>query len=247
MALNCNAKIDKVKGAESKDWKKGIPIRVVRNYKLAKHSKYAPQEGNRYDGLYKVLKYWPETGASGFKVWRFLLKRDDPAPAPWTEEGKKRIAELGLEMIYPNGYKEAHEEEFNQSESDEKSSVKVSPVKKIKKSFELDSKLKKLISADKLNENTWDKCKESLFDGEMAFIERVGIEFMCVVCHDLVNKPVTTICGHNICLRCLQRSFEVGAYACPTCRHELNKNFEMEVNECLSSVLSTIYPNYGKK
>ena len=26
----------------------------VRSSKLAKHSKYAPSEGNRYDGLYKV-------------------------------------------------------------------------------------------------------------------------------------------------------------------------------------------------
>ena len=27
-----------------------------------------------------------------------MLKRDDPAPAPWTKAGKKKIAELGLEM-----------------------------------------------------------------------------------------------------------------------------------------------------
>jgi E3 ubiquitin-protein ligase UHRF1 len=43
-----------------------------------------------------VVKYWPEKGKSGFIVWRYLLKRDDPTPAPWTKEGKKRIEELGL-------------------------------------------------------------------------------------------------------------------------------------------------------
>ncbi len=58
IARNCNATVDKVNGAESKDWKKGKPIRVLRSAKLKKHSKYAPDEGNRYDGLYKVVKYW---------------------------------------------------------------------------------------------------------------------------------------------------------------------------------------------
>jgi len=52
-----------------------------------------------YDGLYKVVKYYPETGTSGFIVWRFVLKRDDPTPAPWTAEGEKLIAQLGLGII----------------------------------------------------------------------------------------------------------------------------------------------------
>lgn len=47
LALNCNAKIDSEKGAMAVDWKNGKPVRVVRNYKLKKHSKYAPELGNR--------------------------------------------------------------------------------------------------------------------------------------------------------------------------------------------------------
>ena len=31
-------------------------ISQVRSSKLAKHSKYAPADGNRYDGIYKVRK-----------------------------------------------------------------------------------------------------------------------------------------------------------------------------------------------
>ena len=55
LAKNCNvAKLDSVKGAEAKDWRAGKPVRVVRNCKGRKHSTYAPDEGNRYDGLYKV-------------------------------------------------------------------------------------------------------------------------------------------------------------------------------------------------
>jgi len=44
------------------------------------------------------VKYWPETGKSGFLVWRYLLRRDDEEPAPWTKEGKDRMKKLGLTM-----------------------------------------------------------------------------------------------------------------------------------------------------
>lgn len=54
LALNCSAPINDRKGAEAKDWRAGKPVRVVRNVKGRKHSKYAPTEGNRYDGIYKV-------------------------------------------------------------------------------------------------------------------------------------------------------------------------------------------------
>uniref|UniRef100_A0A8C8RYH5 E3 ubiquitin-protein ligase UHRF n=1 Tax=Pelusios castaneus TaxID=367368 RepID=A0A8C8RYH5_9SAUR len=98
LALNCNAAINDKDGAEAKDWRAGKPVRVVRNVKGGKHSKYAPLDGNRYDGIYKVVKYWPETGKSGFLVWRYLLRRDDEEPAPWTKEGKDRMKKLGLTM-----------------------------------------------------------------------------------------------------------------------------------------------------
>ena len=61
-------------GAEAKNWKSGKPVRVVRNCKLAKHSKYAPVEGNRYDGIYKVffndwLSFWPLFRAITLTKW----------------------------------------------------------------------------------------------------------------------------------------------------------------------------------
>lgn len=43
-------------GAEAKDWKAGKPVRVVRSSKGRKHSKYCPEDGNRYDGIYKVRR-----------------------------------------------------------------------------------------------------------------------------------------------------------------------------------------------
>jgi len=45
-----------------------------------------------------VVKYWPAKGKSGFLVWRYLLRRDDEEPAPWTRDGKERIKKLGLTL-----------------------------------------------------------------------------------------------------------------------------------------------------
>lgn len=60
--------------------------------------------------MLQLVKYWPEKGQSGFLVWRYLFKRDDPAPAPWTKAGKRRGEELGLVMQYPEGYEEKQKE-----------------------------------------------------------------------------------------------------------------------------------------
>ncbi len=46
--------MDRKSGGSAKDWKAGKPVRVVRNCKGRKHNNYAPEEGNRYDGIYKV-------------------------------------------------------------------------------------------------------------------------------------------------------------------------------------------------
>ncbi|XP_012685480.2 E3 ubiquitin-protein ligase UHRF2 [Clupea harengus] len=107
LALNCDAPLNDKDGAESRNWREGKPVRVVRSSKGRRISKYAPEEGNRYDGIYKVVKYWPEIGKCGFLVWRYLLRRDEQEPAPWSPEGAERIKKLGLKVQYPPGYLEA--------------------------------------------------------------------------------------------------------------------------------------------
>ncbi|KAM9329719.1 E3 ubiquitin-protein ligase UHRF2 [Gastrophryne carolinensis] len=107
LALNCDAALNDKDGAESKNWRAGKPVRVVRSSKGRRISKYAPEDGNRYDGIYKVVKYWPEIGKCGFLVWRYLLRRDDAEPAPWTAEGIERSKKLGLTLQFPEGYLEA--------------------------------------------------------------------------------------------------------------------------------------------
>uniref|UniRef100_A0A8C2PVV7 E3 ubiquitin-protein ligase UHRF n=1 Tax=Cyprinus carpio TaxID=7962 RepID=A0A8C2PVV7_CYPCA len=248
LALNCNAAVNEKEGAEAKDWKAGKPVRVVRSSKGRKHSKFSPEDGNRYDGIYKVVKYWPEKGKSGFLVWRYLLKRNDDEPAPWTRDGKERIKKLGLTII-------AHESSFSEREQkrrrrvDEKSSPAKSTPKKMKvEAYKLSKEQKALIKDDELNKKLWDEAMESLnlgpvrTDQSLRYLEEV---FLCICCQEVVYQPITTECQHNVCRECLQRSFKAEVYTCPACRHDLGKNYQMTVNKPLQAILTQLFPGYS--
>ncbi|XP_051977679.1 E3 ubiquitin-protein ligase UHRF1-like [Xyrauchen texanus] len=267
LALNCNAAVNEKEGAEAKDWKAGKPVRVVRSSKGRKHSKYCPEDGNRYDGIYKVVKYWPEKGKSGFLVWRYLLKRNDDEPAPWTRDGKERIKKLGLTMQYPEGYLEAvaakEKEKENKNEEDieetptkgkrkrksqtvdEKSSPAKGTPKKMKvEAYTLSKEQKALIKEDELNKKLWDEAMECISLGP-RFLNKVEEVFLCICCQEVVYQPITTECQHNVCRECLQRSFKADVYTCPACRHDLGKNYQMAVNKPLQAFLTQLFPGYS--
>ncbi|XP_025997047.1 E3 ubiquitin-protein ligase UHRF1 isoform X2 [Solenopsis invicta] len=271
LAKNCNASVNDKIGADAKTkWKEGKPVRVVRNYKLGKRSEYAPKEGNRYDGIYKVVKYYPDKSTHGFVMWKYVLRRDDPSPAPWTQEGKERIAFLGLKMLYPDGYLETVEKfdkitvkkrlaiEDNSKESkipakkqrrtinddDKENDMTIKKFKKVKRTFDLEDELKDLIENDKVNAKLWAECKATLIDGKPAFLNSVLERFKCVCCLGIFYNPVTTPCEHTVCLKCLQQSFASEIYSCPTCRFSLGKDYDMKVNQILSSALLHIFPGY---
>lgn len=48
-----------------------LPVRVIRG--SGGDPEFSPATGYRYDGLFEVQRYWPETGIDGFRVWRFEL------------------------------------------------------------------------------------------------------------------------------------------------------------------------------
>uniref|UniRef100_A0A8C8APR3 E3 ubiquitin-protein ligase UHRF n=1 Tax=Otus sunia TaxID=257818 RepID=A0A8C8APR3_9STRI len=259
LALNCSAPINDKNGAEAKDWRAGKPVRVVRNVKGGKHSKYAPVEGNRYDGIYKVVKYWPETGKSGFLVWRYLLRRDDEEPAPWTKEGKDRMKKLGLTMQYPEGYLEAVANKDKEKENDGNDEFDTPGKRKRKRKsaglwsrqvdieiepYKLTSQQKSLIKSDEANEKLWNEVLEALKDGP-KFLNKVEEAFLCICCQEVVFRPVTTVCQHNVCKDCLDRSFKADVYSCPACRYDLGKNYTMQVNETLQTILTQLFPGYG--
>ncbi|XP_067943687.1 E3 ubiquitin-protein ligase UHRF1-like [Watersipora subatra] len=249
LAKNCNASLNTTAGAESKDWKSGKPVRVVRNCKLSKHSKYAPQEGNRYDGVYKLVKYWPQKGQSGFLVWRYFFRRDDPAPAPWTKAGKKRTEELGLVMQYPDGYEEKQKElegkgskkRKNCSSSDDDAPVKKSKIVAYKPPAELAKNMK----LDERNKKLWTEAMSHAHEGSQTFLAHVQELFACICCQDLVYQPVTTECKHNFCKSCIRRAFKAQVYTCPSCRFDLGKDYKLSVNEPLSAILVSLLPGYG--
>jgi putative restriction endonuclease len=60
----------------------GIPVRVYRGPEG--DPAFSPVRDYRYDGLYRVTSWWPERGRSGFRVFRYLFERDDPAPPTWS-------------------------------------------------------------------------------------------------------------------------------------------------------------------
>ncbi|NVK52767.1 MAG: HNH endonuclease [Flavobacteriaceae bacterium] len=57
--------------ALAKSCLEGLPIRVIRG--RHKGSKFGPDEGYRYDGLYLIEKYWKKKGKSGYYVFLFKL------------------------------------------------------------------------------------------------------------------------------------------------------------------------------
>ncbi|CAD6238967.1 GSCOCG00008581001-RA-CDS [Cotesia congregata] len=261
LALNCNAQFNNVEGATAINWQEGIPVRVIRSAKLKKYHQakiYAPEEGFRYDGIYKVVKYFPEKGKRGFLVWRYLLRRDDPNPSPWTSEGKKRIKNLGLRMIeydLPSNVLTVKNMEIN----DQKKNLKRKRDKLGKDKnescskkpkvihYELEENIVKLIDSDKLNKKVWKDCCSLLSEGKMRFINNVIDRFTCVCCQEIVWKPITTKCLHNICQNCICRSFKADVFTCPVCRHSIKKTRLEKINEQLAVTLENLFPGYGSE
>ncbi|KAK1896909.1 E3 ubiquitin-protein ligase UHRF1 [Dissostichus eleginoides] len=246
LALNCNVPVNDKNGADAKNWKAGKPVRVVRSCKGRKHSKYSPEEGNRYDGIYKIAKYWPAKGKSGFLVWRYLLKRDDEEPAPWTRDGKDRVKKLGLTIQYPASETPSKSKRKRKSQSSE--SPKSSPTKTPKKikleMYKLTREQKTFIKNDKQNKKLWDEAMESLSLGP-KFLNKVEEVFLCICCQEVVFQPITTECQHNVCRECLQRSFKADVHTCPACRYDLGKNYSMNINKTLQDILIQFFPGYS--
>uniref|UniRef100_A0A8C7WWH3 E3 ubiquitin-protein ligase UHRF n=1 Tax=Oryzias sinensis TaxID=183150 RepID=A0A8C7WWH3_9TELE len=263
LALNCDAPLNDKDGAESRNWRAGKPVRVVRSSKGRRISKYAPEEGNRYDGIYKVVKYWPEIGKCGYLVWRYLLRRDDLEPAPWTPEGLERIQKLGLVVQYPPGYlaamanktkKEACTKDQGETAElffcaslAELSAEAEPPSKRVKieETFQLTEQQQQLIQEDTANKKLWDEAMENLKEGP-NFLQKMEQIFMCVCCQELAFQPITTVCSHNVCKTCLQRSFRAKVYTCPACRHDLGKDYVMIQNKALQILLDQFFPGYSK-
>ncbi|KAJ1984646.1 hypothetical protein H4R34_000549 [Dimargaris verticillata] len=254
LARTCYAKVNETLGATAKDWRMSRAVRVVRSYKLAKHNpKYAPAEGVRYDGIYRIVKYWLEkSNFSQFKVWRFQFRRDDPEPAPWTEAGKKRIAELGLKIV--GELRESAKKSKSKAKAKNSSSgsatveipcVLANPKTVLQRKF-LPSPALTLIDIDKANKRNWQNALDSNATNMQEFLDVLANEvFICPICQSLVEYPVTTPCGHNCCRACLTKSRKTFGDSCPVCRETLDALGEApEPNSRLIAALRALVPSY---
>ena len=95
---------------------RGLPVRVTRG----KHdgSEFAPSTGYRYDGLFQVTNYWPETGLDGYRIWRFELVQIDqlprlaPAPPSGAEQPARRATQgerVTRNLLLAEWVKQAHD------------------------------------------------------------------------------------------------------------------------------------------
>jgi len=261
IAISCAAKVNDKDGAEAKEWRKGKPIRVVRSEKLSKHSKYAPKEGNRYDGLYKVVRYWPQKGKAGFIVWRYLFRRDDTSPAPWTKEGQELIETNGYKCIYPPNQdpKKSKNTSVNEGKGKGKGKGKSSEkkveemsTKKARSGYRVPDHIVRLIQLDVANIKVWEDLNEQLdmkkvkkeANGDnlnkLDFTNMVEEAFTCIICFHLIDNPYTTECNHNMCKDCWIRLKQAGELKCPVCRADLEGK-RTDKNKNLDAVLAAVF------
>ncbi|TVU18446.1 hypothetical protein EJB05_34547 [Eragrostis curvula] len=70
-------------------------------------------------------------------------------------------------------------------------------------------------------------------------LEIVGKNFSCVFCMKLPDRPVTTPCGHNFCLKCFQKWIQSGKRTCGKCRGPIPNKMAAQprINSALVEVI----------
>ncbi|KAJ2730993.1 hypothetical protein IW152_004871 [Coemansia sp. BCRC 34962] len=247
LALACAAEVDDVNGAEAVDWRLSSAIRVCRSYKIAKkHPEYAPPEGVRYDGIYRIARYWRQKGESGHYVWRYLFRRDDSNPAPWTPEGKANIERWGLTLFDESPQPKA--EKPAKRKGKEPVGTRTKKVYTCSPSPEL----LEMIRLDAANKRMWTTMADTSYESDGKYLEALcDNALMCPICQELVQQPVTTSCGHNICNPCLCKAMRQYGVICPICRSGIADMGSIEtvrsiVNQDLVTILKALIPAYGK-
>ncbi|KAL6535095.1 E3 ubiquitin-protein ligase ORTHRUS 2 [Orobanche minor] len=227
--------------------RKGYPVRVVRSHK-EKRSSYAPLEGVRYDGIYRIEKCWRKAGIQGFKVCRYLFVRCDNEPAPWTSDtigDRPRPLPLVEELKHATDITER----------------KGSPA------WDYDEEQQGCWMWKKPPPESRRACGE--YDDEGKIVkkrkhqggvkERLLKEFDCLICRRVMALPVTTPCAHNFCKACLEGAFagqsfikqrssgtrtlraQKNVMKCPSCPNDISDFIKNpQVNRELMNVIESL-------
>ena len=101
-------------------------------------------------------------------------------------------------------------------------------------------------SSVKKNANLWVQIANKVTSNRKELTDFVEEMFGCIVCINIVFKPVTAHCSHNICLLCLKHSFEVDTFLCLACREELSKDLakDQNINSESRAMLNKIFCGY---
>ena len=65
--------------------------------------------------------------------------------------------------------------------------------------YKLSDEVMKCIKSDSENKKVWDDVLQYRAEGAQKFLAQVEEVFGCICCQDIVFKPVTTSCSHNVC------------------------------------------------
>ncbi|CAB3376985.1 Hypothetical predicted protein [Cloeon dipterum] len=239
LAQSCHAELDVKNGAFSRDWQKGLPIRLVRGFQHGNISMFAPISGYRYDGIYKVSAYF-KLEIKKRKIWKFILKRDDSEPSPWTSAGLCFMRDMSV------GHLEGEPKEGEETRLKKRTLPfeGVPVTKRARVRYRLPPTIVALAKEDTSNKRNWDSLQPALEQGYPDFIRALVETFACCICQETAKDPVTTICGHNVCLSCMKKWLKKSSKAsCPCCLASVEG--EVDVNQLLDKALKLLLPGYN--
>ncbi len=72
-------------------------------------------------------------------------------------------------------------------------------------------------------------------------------QFLCCICLDVFNDPVTIPCGHNFCKNCITQHWNVNSVQCPMCKKRFQTRPELPVNTFISEMAAEFKQSAGKK
>ncbi|KAG6547454.1 hypothetical protein Mapa_010902 [Marchantia paleacea] len=237
--------------------RQGYPVRVVRSHK-EKRSSYAPESSCvRYDGIYRIEMCWRKEGIQGFKVCRYLFVRCDNEPAPWLsdEHGDRprklpNIPELEGAVDVT---KRRNQPAWDWKEEE------------LLWGWTRDPPESRMSTSTKRPSRTFTGCNvvlsAALRKNHSKNIQKKLLrEFGCVLCHKVMQQPLSTPCAHNFCKSCLLAKFAgsgdmrerkaVGGRslrtqkvkkACPTCQADITDFMSApQVNGQLEDVIASL-------
>ncbi|KAF5205147.1 E3 ubiquitin-protein ligase orthrus [Thalictrum thalictroides] len=217
-------KFDKMNEALRVSCKKGYPVRVVRSHK-EKRSSYAPSEGVRYDGVYRIEKCWRKIGKQEHKVCRYLFVRCDNEPAPWSsdEHGDRPRSLPVIEELKAATDLTERKEDPSWDYDEEESCWK----------WKRSPPLSRRTMDTRNPEDKKGKRKAKTSAENLSGRDRLLKGLSCTICRNIMRIPVTAACGHSFCKSCLEVAFSGQTFVRErTCAGRRNLRAQKIVMKC---------------